>query len=141
MLATWSDRKMTMKEHNYNGNLRSVKRSDRVTATLSSTVCAPQGVEKTSRNMGKFNFLCEQANNIRWNHCTATTSRELFFFFLLKYYQWTSQVLFLLSEIQATFSQETSLWCRLKTLISRDSVSMEEVCSLRTRHGCPICMH
>lgn len=44
MLATRSDRKK--KETNYNGNLWSVKRSDRATAKLSFTVCAPQEVDK-----------------------------------------------------------------------------------------------
>lgn len=42
MLATRSDVKI--KENNYKGNLRSVKRSDEVTATLSTTVCTLQGV-------------------------------------------------------------------------------------------------
>lgn len=42
MLATWSVAKI--KENNYKGNLRSVKRSDEVTATLLSTICALQVV-------------------------------------------------------------------------------------------------
>lgn len=59
MLATWSDGKMKIKGNDYNRNLRSVKRSDRA-----DSLCTPGG-GKNIRNMGKFNFLSEQAKNIR----------------------------------------------------------------------------
>ena len=50
MLVTRHDGKI--KENNYSGNLRSVKRSVRVTDTLSSTACALQRVrEKRNKTL------------------------------------------------------------------------------------------